>query len=617
MKKNTVVTVFVSVLMFSSMLCPRLTLPVNAPVLHHVYPGESIQEAIDSAQPEDRVFVHEGIYPQVFVNKSLTLTGENANTTIIEGVRVHKASYVIISGFSIRRSINGIDLDNCTSIVISGNIVTDNVGYGIFVLNCSNIIISDNRILGDSARGVYLRYSRYNTVSNNTVSMHRQYGIILFHSSNNIISCNTISQMRFGAYGIYLAYSSGNSFFRNTIKNNDVGIVSQICGNNIYHNNFINNTIQVNALVSSNVWDHNDKGNYWSDYKNRYPDAEENPDNLGVWNTSYAIDENNVDRHPLMNPIAVECPLPTLVSVEYPTSIKLGEWATIAVVARNDGEMAEWQTIHIGFPSNPPLENIEIVNHDLSIAEPHPPMTVLPANYGEYNITSTYLMVEGVHEPWDYSEEHSMTVRIKPENMGTFTFYVKTVSRIEGVRPRPTNTKDQQDEYVYVYEINVQPVHDIAVLPPIKVSIMGIGVISEDTATVAPGEEVTIAVVVRNEGTVAENFTVTVYSNNKTINTQTVTNLAADNSETIDFIWDTTRTTEGSYIIKAEASQITGETDMEDNILISDVIVSVQESALPFFGLTILQIIGLVLLIIIIAALCFGAFVHYFKRKKT
>jgi hypothetical protein len=169
---------------------------------------------------------------------------------------------------------------------------------------------------------------------------------------------------------------------------------------------------------------------------------------------------------------------------------------------------------------------------------------------------------------------------------------------------------------VYVYQIRVQPVHDIAVLPPIKVGIMGIGVISKGTATAAPGEEVTIAVVVKNEGKVAENFTVTVYSNNTTINTQTVTNLAADNSETLDFIWDTTKTTEGSYIVKAEASQVTGETDIEDNMLISDVIVTVQESVLPFFGLTTPQIIGLVLLIIIMA-LCFGAFVHYFKRKKT
>ena len=458
MKKKTVVTVFVSVLLLSSILGTRLTMPVNAPALHHVYSGESIQGAINSAQLGDVIFVHEGTYSQqVFVNKSLTLIGEDANTTIIKGVRAHKASYVKISGFTIRRSIHGINLTNCNSITISGNIVTDNIGYGIFLLNSRNIIISDNMILDNGDRGVYLRYSSYNTISNNTVSIHKQYGIHLFSSHNNVISCNTVSNMRAGAYGIYLASSSNNNFFGNTITKNNHGIVSHACNNNIYHNNFINNTLQVYAILSSIVWDDDHKGNYWSNYEDRYPDAEENPDNLGVWNTPYVIDENNVDRYPLMNPITIDYPIPTLVSVNYTDSIEVGEWITITIVARNDGGTAEWQTIHVGFPDNPPLENIEIVSHNLSKAEPYPPGTVLPANYGEINITSTYVMVEGVHEPWDYGEEHSMTVRVKPENIGTFTFYVKTVSRVEGVCARPTDTKDQQDEYVYVYEINVQP----------------------------------------------------------------------------------------------------------------------------------------------------------------
>jgi len=154
-------------------------------------------------------------------------------------------------------------------------------------------------------------------------------------------------------------------------------------------------------------------------------------------------------------------PIPTLVSVNYPTSIELREWANITITARNDGGTAEWQTIHIGFPDNPPLVNIEILPHDMNGgAEPYPNGTLLPANYGEYNITSTYVMVEGVHGPWYNGEMHTMTVRVKPENTGTFRLYVKTVNRAFGVTYyNTTDTKDQQDEYVYVFEINVQPAH--------------------------------------------------------------------------------------------------------------------------------------------------------------
>jgi len=67
-------------------------------------------------------------------------------------------------------------------------------------------------------------------------------------------------------------------------------------------------------------------------------------------------------------------------------------------------------------------------------------------------------MVESLNEPWETGETHTMTVKVKPENIGTLTFYVKTVSRAEGVTyydPTP-ETKDQQDEYVYAYEIDVQ-----------------------------------------------------------------------------------------------------------------------------------------------------------------
>ena len=55
MKKKTVVTFFVSVLLLSSMLGTRLTILVDAPALHDVYPGDSIQEAINSAQAGDMI----------------------------------------------------------------------------------------------------------------------------------------------------------------------------------------------------------------------------------------------------------------------------------------------------------------------------------------------------------------------------------------------------------------------------------------------------------------------------------------------------------------------------------------------------------------------------------
>jgi len=49
-----------------------------------------------------------------------------------------------------------------------------------------------------------------------------------------------------------------------------------------------------------NFWDDGaSKGNYWSDYEERYPNATE-IDGSGIWNTQYIIDTNNQDNYPLV-----------------------------------------------------------------------------------------------------------------------------------------------------------------------------------------------------------------------------------------------------------------------------------------------------------------------------
>jgi len=54
--------------------------------------------------------------------------------------------------------------------------------------------------------------------------------------------------------------------------------------------------------ASTNFWDDGvSEGNYWSDYEDRYLNAEE-IDESGIWNKPYVINENNQDNYPLINP---------------------------------------------------------------------------------------------------------------------------------------------------------------------------------------------------------------------------------------------------------------------------------------------------------------------------
>jgi len=111
------------------------------------------------------------------------------------------------------------------------------------------------------------------------------------------------------------------------------------------------------------------------------------------------------------------------------------------------------------------------------------------------------------------------------------------------------------------------PIHDLAITS-----------VTPSTNSVIAGELVNITVVVENQGTAAENFTVVARHDTVLIENKTVTNLAAGTNATLFFIWDTTDvktevdlTTdkEKSYTIEAEASIVPGETDTLDNKLAS------------------------------------------------
>jgi len=107
-----------------------------------------------------------------------------------------------------------------------------------------------------------------------------------------------------------------NTFTNNTASNNNYGIALYHSSNNntIYLNNFINNSVNVDSSDSTNTWNSTEKinytyngntytnylGNYWDDYKEKYPEAEE-IDECGIWDTPYSID-SDADNHPLVKP---------------------------------------------------------------------------------------------------------------------------------------------------------------------------------------------------------------------------------------------------------------------------------------------------------------------------
>jgi hypothetical protein len=86
-----------------------------------------------------------------------------------------------------------------------------------------------------------------------------------------------------------------------------------------------------------NIWDNGTEGNYWSDYNTRYPNATETGSS-GTGNTPYFMNENNIDRHPLMTPpedsnTSQPSPNPTANVISPSPSIpELATWTVIPLL---------------------------------------------------------------------------------------------------------------------------------------------------------------------------------------------------------------------------------------------------------------------------------------------
>lgn len=225
---------------------------------------------------------------------------------------------------NITNNYDGISISGSHNTIISENIITNNEHYGIDVYGDSNTI-SNNSIQNNTYGGILIYHSNNNVVSGNTISNNIYDGIELTGDINTIIDNNITNNNDDGIYlwglcyynniinnnisnnrcnGIQLSGKkntiSGNTIAKN--KNYGINIDYKTDNNTIYYNNFIENF--ENAYDEcENIWDDGKKGNYWNDYKEKYPNAHK----LwlkGIWNTPYAITGGeNKDNFPLIKQI--------------------------------------------------------------------------------------------------------------------------------------------------------------------------------------------------------------------------------------------------------------------------------------------------------------------------
>jgi parallel beta-helix repeat protein len=199
----------------------------------------TIQDAINKAADGDTIFVFDDSSPYkgvVLVSKSLTIQGENKNTTIIDsgGFNI-SVSNVTITGFTIQNSETGVYIIGCgppTCYNTVDNNIFSNVSIGVNVY-------SDNWPYDNPNSTKY----GYNIISNNVIIYTEIGGIGIANGHHNIVIGNDVSQDEKyhnpDSYGGGVGIGVGGSFNNisyNNVNNNGVGILLEGTRNEVYRN---------------------------------------------------------------------------------------------------------------------------------------------------------------------------------------------------------------------------------------------------------------------------------------------------------------------------------------------------------------------------------------------
>lgn len=347
MKKHLLGTILLLITLGSLTLALRIESAKGGTItVPDDYP--TIQEAINSANSGDSVFVRAGAYYEnIVIDRSLTLIGED-RATVLDGngtglVFSCESTEVKIEGFTIQNASVGFGLfgdeyyniDNITiannaiedcyigieadgyhghvgKISLISNLVTRNK-YGIEGASyCDSLIIMDNVFSHNEEAAINGGYQTSYLVSNNLICLSTKYGLRLFDGSNfdYNVTGNHIWNNKYGIGFNEGYYESGGAIYNNTIDDNEFGVY--LLGDSsqavFFQNNFINNTHQVyyDCVQQDFVtWNKNYPvgGNYWSDYLGAdfFSGPHQNMTGSdGLGDTPYVIDTNTQDNFPLI-----------------------------------------------------------------------------------------------------------------------------------------------------------------------------------------------------------------------------------------------------------------------------------------------------------------------------
>jgi parallel beta-helix repeat protein len=272
---------------------------VTSCIFSSVGTGIWLYEASNNTVEENYVYGHPSYVSNALLYTWASVTLQYSSDNIIRNNSFTDASQSAIevlnsNGNSITANYvkglwNGLNVGGSNNVVADNNITA--VRCGILHEGSYNRI-ENNRIF-NSLTGIQANYGSYNLIEGNTITGSKYCGIeIHYNASQNSIIGNVIAN---STYGIEIKSATDNTLRYNNISGcSKIGaLFTNASGNLIQRNNFMQNAQQAYNDRSSNTWDADGAGNYWDTYNTTDNDGN------GIGDTSYAIDDSNVDHYPL------------------------------------------------------------------------------------------------------------------------------------------------------------------------------------------------------------------------------------------------------------------------------------------------------------------------------
>jgi len=286
--------------------------------------------------------------------------------------------------------------------------------------------------------------------------------------------------------------------------------------------------------------------------------------------------------------VSVAAPATTM-SIDPQTSAKLPNTIfNITIVVADVSELYGWQ-FNITF-------NPTVLNYTNFYEGPFLKEAALAQDGDTYELPVTFNNIEGwvfagraFSTPLEHGASGSgilayLTLKAKADGESSLHFDAPGVNTFLNTMDLDTGLPVRINFTPVDGSVLVALVHDVAVT--------GLEV-SESRVTV--GDDVSIEVTVRNEGSVPETFDVTLSYDSTVIKVEAVTELASGDTKPLNVTWNTKDLAPRDYTLTATASTVFGETETADNTS-SKVVTLTAPSILPIELLLVAVIIVVVVL---------------------